>query len=161
MGDPLANLSDVSLADKVVAVLAISPHEEDHACLRAIIGRTNWKIFEVHDCHDAMIYLLKNRVGVLICERELPDGDWKTLLDSLSALPFQPLVVVSSRDADATLWAEVLNRGAYDVLAKPFDRIEFTRIISLAWLHWREKATRGLRDASAREAPGFHVLPNF
>ena len=41
--------------------------------------------------------------------------------------------------ADEHLWAEALNIGAYDVLAKPFDRQEVIRIFSLAWLHWNDQ----------------------
>ena len=35
------------------------------------------------------------------------------------------------------LWAEALNLGAYDVLAKPFDAAEVTARVSLAVLYWR------------------------
>ena len=38
--------------------------------------------------------------------------------------------------ADERLWAEALNLGAYDVLAKPFDRTEVMRVVSMAWMHW-------------------------
>jgi hypothetical protein len=37
------------------------------------------------------------------------------------------------------MWAEVLNLGGYDVLPEPFDGSEVIRILSLAWLHWRDK----------------------
>jgi DNA-binding NtrC family response regulator len=46
---------------------------------------------------------------------------------------------VTSRAADERLWAEALNLGAYDVLAKPFDPTEVCRIVSLAWMHWAEQ----------------------
>ena len=152
MEGPLENLPDISSADKTVTVLAVSPHAEDHACLRAIFGHSNWEIFEAHACQEAMSFLRKNRMAVLVCERDLPDGNWKTLLDSLSVLPHPPLLVVTSRDADDRLWAEVLNLGAYDVLSKPFDRSEVTRIISLAWLHWKEEALRRLQRPAVRTA---------
>lgn len=152
MTGPLENLPDISPADKKVAVLGVSPHEDDHVCLRALVGHSNWTIAEARTCHEAMSFLNENRMAVLVCERKLPDGDWKTLLNSLSTLPLPPLLVVTSRDADDTLWAEVLNLGAYDVLSKPFDRAEVIRIISLAWLHWKEEAVRRLHKPVARAA---------
>ncbi len=151
---PLENLPDISPADKSVTVLGVSPYEEDHACLRAIFGHSNWKIFEAHTCHEAVAFLSKNRIAVVVCERHLLDGDWKTLLDSLSAFPLSPRLVVASRDVDDTLWSEVLNRGAYDVLSKPFDRVEVMRIISLAWLHWKEQARRPQKSAARTAAAG-------
>jgi len=36
---------------------------------------------------------------------------------------------VTSRLADERLWAEALNLGAYDVLAKPFDSTEAMRVV--------------------------------
>jgi len=38
--------------------------------------------------------------------------------------------------ADEQLWAEALNLGAWDVLAKPFVRSEVIRSVKLAWDHW-------------------------
>ena len=149
---PLENLPDVSPAEKNVAVLGVSHHEGDHVSLRAIFEHSNWKIFEARACHEAMSFLRENRMAVLVCERDLPDGDWKTLLHFVSALPLPPLLVVSSRDANDTLWAEVLNLGAYDVLSKPFDRAEVIRIISLAWLHWKETAPRRRQKPATRTA---------
>jgi DNA-binding response OmpR family regulator len=146
---PPENLPEVPPANKTVAVLAVSPHEEDHVCLRAIFRRTNWKVFQAGTCREALSFLSENRITVLVCERDLPDRGWKAL-NSLSALPLPPLLVVASRDADDALCTEVLNLGAYDVLSKPFDPAEVKRIVSLAWRHWKEEAQRRLQKRTAR-----------
>jgi DNA-binding response OmpR family regulator len=146
------NLPEVPPADRTVCVLAVSPYEEDHACLRMIFSHSNWRIFRARDCHEAIQFASENRVAVVISERDLPDGNWKRLLELLSTLPAPPLLVVTARDADDSLWAEVLNLGAYDVLSKPLDRAEVTRIISLAWLHWKEELDRARRRPMARTA---------
>jgi DNA-binding response OmpR family regulator len=57
-----------------------------------------------------------------------------------------PLLIVTSRLADDRLWTEALNLGAYDVIAKPFDRKEVDRILNLAWARWS-------RSNSARSLP--------
>ncbi len=150
MAGPYYNLPQISPADKTVAVLAVSPYEEDHACLRTIFAHSNWQISTARSCREAIEFLQKNRMAVLVSERDLPDGNWKSLLEALAQLPYPPLLVVTSRDADDSLWAEVLNLGAYDVLSKPFDRAEVTRIISLAWLHWKEQMARARQKPAAR-----------
>jgi FixJ family two-component response regulator len=48
-------------------------------------------------------------------------------------------MIIVAADLDDGLWADVLQRGAYDFVCKPFRQQEVTRIISLAWLYWREK----------------------
>ena len=103
-------------------------------------------------CREAIRFLQTNRMAVLVCESELPDGNWKDLLEALALLPLPPLLVVTSRKADDNLWAEVLNLGAYDVLSKPFDRAEVTRIISLAWLHWKDQMARLRQKPAVRTA---------
>lgn len=149
---PYGNLPEVPPADRTVSVLAVSPYEEDHACLRMIFSHSNWKIFRALNCREAVDFVSKNSVAVVVSERDLPDGDWKRLLELLSTLPTPPLLVVTAKDADDSLWAEVLNLGAYDVLSKPLDRAEVTRIISLAWLHWKEELERARRRPVARSA---------
>ena len=47
-----------------------------------------------------------------------------------------PSLIVTSRLADERLWAEALNLGAYDVLAKPFDSTEAMRVVGAAWRAW-------------------------
>jgi DNA-binding response OmpR family regulator len=59
------------------------------------------------------------------------------VLDNLKLLRHAPPLIVTSRLADERLWAEALNLGAYDVLAKPFDPQELNRSMNLAFLHWR------------------------
>jgi DNA-binding response OmpR family regulator len=66
-------------------------------------------------------------------------GTWTQLLDEIRLLAIPPILVVTCRVADDHLWAEGLNIGAYDVLAKPLDRTEVTRVLSSAWLHWQRQ----------------------
>jgi len=49
------------------------------------------------------------------------------------------LIVVSSA-ADARLWAEALNLGAWDVLEKPLDRREVIRSVKSGWQHRYDQA---------------------
>jgi hypothetical protein len=56
--------------------------------------------------------------------------------------------VVASRHADENLWGEVLNLGGYDVLIKPFDCSEVTRVVGMAWRHW-------LRPTATKAAPQY------
>jgi hypothetical protein len=61
-------------------------------------------------------------------------------------------MIVMSRLADAHLWAEALNLGAYDVLVKKaLDRTEVTRVLSLAWVT-RDRVSH-LMESQKRAAP--------
>jgi DNA-binding response OmpR family regulator len=65
----------------------------------------------------------------------LSPGTWKDLYCALLALTAPPVFIVTSRLADERLWAEALNVGVYDVLAKPLETSEVNRSLSLAALH--------------------------
>jgi DNA-binding response OmpR family regulator len=45
----------------------------------------------------------------------------------------------SSRQQSDRLWAEALNLGAWDVLAKPFDPTEVIRSVKSAWQRWHDQ----------------------
>jgi DNA-binding NtrC family response regulator len=135
-----------------VKVLSVSPLENDHATLQAILGHSGWKLFTT-DCHgEALPMMRQHDIAVVVCEHDLVSGKWTDLLDRLNDLPHPPSLIVTSRLADENLWAEALNLGAWDVLAKPFDRMEVLRTVKTAWQHWHDqtrfRATGVMRAAS-------------
>jgi len=128
----------------IVPVLSISPMEEDHLLLKDILHRLHGTLdpsrpLTVNSCATlaaALAALRERQFEVVVCERDLQPGSWKDVLEHLTILPDPPLLIVTSRLADERLWAEALNLGAYDVLAKPFDRAETARVMGGAWRAW-------------------------
>src|SRR4029077_1553816 len=120
--DHNSSISATNLA-KIVTVLSVSPHEIDHLSLQAIIGHSKWRLFTASDLTSAISVLNRHEISVLLCERDLLPGTWIDVLEHIQGLPTAPSLIVASRLADDHLWAEALNLGAWDVLAKPFDHI--------------------------------------
>ena len=136
-----------------VTVLSVSPLEDDHVSLQTIISHSIWRLFKA-DCHaSAFSVMRQHHVAVVLCERDLNPG-WADMLHDMSELPQPPSMIVTSRFADESLWAEALNLGAWDVLSKPFDRIAVLRSVKAAWQHWHGRITspvgaeKVMRDAS-------------
>jgi DNA-binding NtrC family response regulator len=122
-----------------LTILSVSPHEEDHLSLNAIIAHSKWKLFTATDLASALSLLHDHEITVLLCERELHPGTWIDVLEHITLLPHAPSLIVSSRLADDRLWAEALNLGAWDVLAKPFDHIGVIRSVKSAWQRWHDQ----------------------
>lgn len=118
------------------AILLVSPIPEDHAFLVPLLSATGRKTYCARTYREAVTLLCRDRIAVVLCERDLPDGKWKDLLSQVAPLSDPPCLIVTSRVADEYLWAEVLNLGGYDVLAKPFDVQEVRRVVTLACEHW-------------------------
>ncbi len=128
--------------EEIAAVLVVSPFEDDHDSLRSVLSRSNYRVHRARNCREALAFLHDNPMPVLICERCLPDGNWKDIWNAICTTVHPPRVIVSSLQADDRLWAEVLNLGAHDVLTKPFDPKEVSRVAFLAWRHWKDDRER-------------------
>jgi len=139
-----------------ISVLAAGP-AEDRAVLTEILVQsqwplcpnTRWRLKTATSLASALFALRKQRVPIVLCDCELGAGAWVEMLEQLSTLAAPPFLIVTSRTADEYLWAEALNLGAYDVLAKPFHAEEVVRVLSLAWLQWERQ----------RGSPGYRAKP--
>jgi DNA-binding response OmpR family regulator len=121
-----------------VAVLAVSPAEEDHTLLARVLEPPEWAGGPPRTCHEASEALQDGEVAVVFCATRLPDGTWRDVQFALAGASIPPRLIVTSRLADESLWADVLDRGGYDVLATPFDPAEVVRVARLAW--WQRAA---------------------
>jgi DNA-binding response OmpR family regulator len=121
----------------IITLLSVSPHEEDHIFLQSLFGHSRWTVLRAPNLLSADALLQTSDPSVVVCECDLMPGTWSDLLSHVQALPQPPSFIVTSRLADDLLWAKALNLGAYDVLAKPFERAELLRSVRMAWEHWR------------------------
>jgi DNA-binding NtrC family response regulator len=136
-----------------ISILLVSSHAEDASAVRQILRNGAWRISIVPSVEDARQWLQTNEASVVLCERELADSNWRDVLALTQELPLPPMVVVTCRHADEDLWSDVLNSGGYDVLAKPFDKAEVTRVLGMAWRH--VSASRKRSHGSALPAMSF------
>ena len=140
VGHPQLNVPPrIAIGNEVIGLLSVSPSQHDHDTLASLLGREQWTIHKALSLRSASAFLQAHDVPLVICEHDLLPGKWTELLDVIRLLLIPPFLIVTSRVADDYLWAEALNMGAYDVLAKPFDLTEVTRILSSAWLHWQQQ----------------------
>jgi DNA-binding NtrC family response regulator len=140
-----------------LTVLVVSPLEEDHLSLQAIIGNpayATWTLLSARDLVSAFALLQQHDIGVVVCERELQPGTWIDVLRHLDALPAAPPLIVASRLADWHLWAKALHLGAWDVLAKPFHLAELIRSIQSASQHRYDQIGLSATDVKRMSAAG-------
>jgi response regulator RpfG family c-di-GMP phosphodiesterase len=120
---------------EILTVLSVSPLEEDHFSLQAILGHTTWMLFKADRVPPALAFLQRHEVSVVLCERDLTPETWIEMRDNIRHVAHPPSLIVTSRVADERLWAEVLNLGAWGVLSKPFNHGEVLRSVKSAWQH--------------------------
>jgi DNA-binding response OmpR family regulator len=118
-------------------LLVVSPDEEDQRLFRSTLKPDGWKIQAASSYAEALHAVKRITPAVIACEGMLPDGSWRDLLVWLDSLDSAACVIVLSRQADERLWAEVLNLGGYDLLAKPLVRSEVSRVVNMAFRYGR------------------------
>lgn len=131
--------------DPEVKVLLISPSESDAATLRRILSHTAWSFEVAGTLAEGLNQLAASPAPVVFCAQSLPDGTWKDALAKISTLTPRPNLIVASSQSGDKLWMEILDSGAYDLIGKPFKADEVFRIISLAWLHWKQQVRHSAR----------------
>ena len=113
-------------------VLFVSPVVQDQATLRRMLSSSQFPTVAAGTCRQALERLAEGCVSVVLCDRELPDGTWCDILSRISGSLAPPLLIVTCGQADERLWAEVLNLGGFDVLAKPFNVLELQHVLKTA-----------------------------
>ena len=118
-----------------VTALLVGEFAQDRPLLQEISRKLGWSLMEARDRRHALQVLQRNRVHVVLTESDVPNWNWKKILQDLRRLAAPPQLIVASRTADDYLWAEVLNIGGFDVLPQPLEHDEVERVIAAAHRH--------------------------
>lgn len=117
-----------------LTMLIASPDQADHRMADAVGRQRRWTVLHAGTHAVAVDLLLVRRPSVVIA------SDWRPMLEELACLVDPPVLVAASRSADAALWAEALNVGAYDVLQTPLEPGELQHVVESAHETWRRSS---------------------
>ena len=129
-------------------ILFISGRNEDARRLSRMLQPLPVVLDHAQSLQQARAKLQQDDYDVVLTEAALPDGRWLDVLHLVREQPKELDVIVTDPQADAHFWAEALNLGAHDVLAKPFDAAEVVRTLSYAWLQWANRNELALTPAA-------------
>lgn len=127
---------DASQSPRVLIVGPIDRRLE----VSAMLISSGWTVNFVGSLLDAMLISFESPAAVIITSYALPDGGWKDVLNYLGQDESAPRIIVAARFADERLWAEVLNRGGFDLLPQPFELGSVARTVESAYQDWRTRA---------------------
>lgn len=119
-------------------MLLASPFGEDVEYFHRLLLGTSWTSRLAPTLEEAERCIATDRrISVIVAEHRLPGG-WLPLLSGNDRGPQAPRLIVAAHNPPDRLWAEVMNRGGQDVLAKPFDDGESWYCLESAWRSWSE-----------------------
>ena len=97
------DLSAVCSEQSRLPILTVGLHEEDHWVLRQVLSCYGWTMISSATIAEAMRFLERNLVPVILSESKLADGSWRDLLAAAATVSRPPNVIVTSRLADERL----------------------------------------------------------
>jgi DNA-binding NtrC family response regulator len=109
--------------------LFVSGHREDAERLAEMLNSLPVIVEHVESLERARAELRQKDYDVVLTEAVLADGNWLDALHVVREHPNELEVIVTDAQADARLWSEALNMGAFDLLAQPFYEPEVKRIV--------------------------------
>ena len=113
-------------------ILFISGRRSDSRLLSRMLHELPLTLEHVSSLEQARTKVHQESYDIILTEAGLSDGKWLDVLHLVRACPQELKVIVTDLHADAQLWAEALNMGAYDLLAQPFYEPEVRRILGNA-----------------------------
>ena len=110
-------------------ILFVSGHRDDAREISQMLQLLPMALDHAGTLEQARTQLRQDEYDILLTEAALPDGNWLDALHLARDYPHDLRVIVTDPHADARLWSEALNMGAYDLLAQPFYEPEVRRIL--------------------------------
>jgi len=110
-------------------ILFVSGHRDDARQITQMLHALPVALDHAGSLQHARAQLRQDEYDVILTEAALPDGTWRDALRLARECPQDVEVIVTDPHADARLWAEALNIGAYDLIAQPFYEPEVRRIL--------------------------------
>ena len=90
----------------MTTILAVLDVFERDRILESAALRAGWNLVRVNSVDEARMILTEDPPGVVLCEQTMADGSWQDLLGCKCVRDGSTRLIVTSRLADAALWAE-------------------------------------------------------
>ena len=140
----------VPLHEETFAILTVGLNQRAAELIRRFSASRRLMCDHVRNGREALGYLRMTNdrpPAIILCADVLLDGSWRRLLDSVESS-----LIVVSRLADESLWAEALHLGACDLLSNPFTSTELEWAVDSARLAWARDHALSCRSSVALAA---------
>jgi DNA-binding NtrC family response regulator len=119
-----------------IAIVALVVSDHDRNVLSGISDREPVEIHFAESRVEAWDTLNRLNSPLILYDRDWPDAEWRTTVQTFASSPHRSCVILASRVADDNLWQELIRCGGYDLLAKPFRADDVARALKLALSYW-------------------------
>ena len=123
--------------------LLIHDHPEPFEALKRTLRDLSIETYSVASCKDAEDLITQCKPQIIFTDGSLLDGSWLSVLNMAEAADVPLSVIVVGAFPDTRLYLSVMERGAYDFVAPPFEHEPLNFVVRSAALnaHRRREAS--------------------
>ncbi len=136
-------------AGEAVTVAIVDDEPDIRAAVRQLIELESLQAVEFSDAESALARIDATFAGIVIADLRMPGLDGSALFNRLARLDPELPVIMMSGHGDIATAVDLVRRGAYDFLAKPFEGDALIASVRRAL----EKRTLVLENRGLREQP--------
>jgi DNA-binding NtrC family response regulator len=115
--------------DQPIQILVISSELGNQRALVDILHREYWDSICASTVNECQEVLARRNISLVFCDPQLPDGTYRDVLRMIRSLNIDLPLVVTSRLADWNEYFEVLQEGAFDLIASPYRHTDVIWVI--------------------------------
>ena len=103
-----------------IPVLLATGCKGDPDSLEAILKGTPWALIKTASRTEAMRLLRQTTASIVLCDRDLQDRPWQQTMLALLSVRRNTCFILLSSVEESSLRNEVVHRGGFDILIRPF-----------------------------------------
>ncbi len=127
------------------ALLVFKPGEQLKS-LQIALRSQDMEMIQAQSVQEAAAILNRSDPpGIVFTDIALPDGNWEDVLELASKSYWPANTIVVSRLVDMTFYVKVIEHGAFDFIAPPFNKSDLEHIIRTAtWNVYNKHSQRAM-----------------
>ena len=115
-------------------VMAVTADLAFYSGVLSAASSARWRTDWARTLNRAVEICKSKSPPIVIYDSNLPDVDWRSAFDRLSAVPSHPRILLAAPSIDEELWENVLRRHGYDVVERAANSEQLERAFRFAWL---------------------------
>lgn len=119
-----------------IPIVVLIVDDQDRRVVSNTSRHQTWEAYFAESCEHVSSMASRMAAPIILLDRDWLGTEWRAAVQSFAALPHHPCIVLVSGVRDAYLWQELVRRGGYDILPKPIQADDVSRVVKLATSYW-------------------------
>ncbi len=107
---------------KPIQVVVASAKIDDWENLRSLLFGTAWELISVTSRQEAVKALHRTTLPIILCDQHLDDEPWLATFRVLMRTRRRTCLILLCDSGDPEICEEAIRHGAFDLIARPFQR---------------------------------------